>query len=150
MESGAIGPPEPEPAEPAGTPPETESEAARSIGATEQALRALQERLDAASAAAERLIADAARVAPAPDPTPPPAGWQLPDGKGGSRPGPDVEVLVHFVQSLRDLIPPDVQRRLADAVREVLLAIRALIDWYLERFDSARCVTPEIQDIPIL
>ncbi len=117
---------------------------------TEQALRALQERLDEASAAAERLIADAARAAPAPNPMPPPAGWQLPDEKGASRLGPDVEALVQFVQSLRDLIPPDVQRRVAEAVREVLLAIRALIDYYLERLDTGRGEPPEVQDIPIL
>jgi hypothetical protein len=43
-----------------------------------------------------------------------------------------------------------VQRRLAEAVREVLLAIRALIDWYLERLDPTRAETPQVQDIPIL
>ena len=57
---------------------------------------------------------------------------------------------MHFVQSLRGLIPEDLQRRLAEAVREVLLAIRSLIDWYLERLDSERSEPPEVQDIPIL
>jgi hypothetical protein len=120
------------------------------VKATEQALRTLQQRVDEASAAAERLIADAARNAPSPGPTPPPAGWQTPDGKGAARSGPDLEALVHFLLSLRDLVPPDVQRRLAEAVREVLLAIRALIDWYLERLDPTRAETPQVQDIPIL
>jgi hypothetical protein len=150
MESGAPRPREPEPAESVGAASEPEPEPARSLRTTEQALRLLQHRLDAASTAAERLITDAARVASVARPAPPPAGWRAPDGNVASRSGPDVEALVHFVQSLRDLIPADLQRRLAEAVREVLLAIRALIDWYLERFEPSRNQTPEVQDIPIL
>ena len=64
MESGAINPPEPEPAEPVGTPPGPEAQAARPVGAAEQALQVLQERLDAVSAAAERLIANAPPLLP--------------------------------------------------------------------------------------
>ena len=51
---------------------------------------------------------------------------------------------------MRDLIPPDLQQRLIAALREVLLALRALIDWYLERLDRQREQGVEIQDIPIL
>ena len=40
------------------------------------------------------------------------------------------------MQSLRDLVPSDLQRRLVEAIREVLLAVRALIDWYLERIEQ--------------
>jgi hypothetical protein len=52
--------------------------------------------------------------------------------------------------SLRDRIPPELQQRLADAVREVLLAVRALIDWYLERSERDRAEPRQVQDIPIL
>ena len=51
---------------------------------------------------------------------------------------------------MRDRIPPELQQRLAEAIREVLLALRALIDWYLERTDRARSGPAEVQDIPIL
>ncbi len=51
---------------------------------------------------------------------------------------------------MRDLIPPDLQQRLIAALREVLLALRALIDWYLERLERRREQGVEIQDIPIL
>jgi hypothetical protein len=54
------------------------------------------------------------------------------------------------VRSLRDLIPPDLQQRLAEALRELLLALRALIDWYLERLEQRRKTPTPIQDIPIL
>ena len=45
-------------------------------------------------------------------------------------------LLLQFIQAVRDLIPPDLQRRLGEAVRELLLALRALIDWYLERTEQ--------------
>ena len=80
---------------------------------------------------------------------PPPAGWQIPeDGAAGVI--PDLDPLLGLVQALRDLIPPDLQRRLVAAVRELLLALRALIDWYLERLERRREQSVEVQDIPIL
>jgi hypothetical protein len=57
---------------------------------------------------------------------------------------------VALVQAMRELIPPDLQRRLIAALREVLLALRALIDWYLERLELKRKQGFEVQDIPIL
>ncbi len=53
------------------------------------------------------------------------------------------------VRSLRELIPPEVAERLIAATRELLLAVRALIDWYLERLERRRREPPEVQDIPI-
>ncbi len=35
-------------------------------------------------------------------------------------------------------------------MRELLLALRALIDWYLERVEQRRREPAEVQDIPIL
>ena len=131
---------------------------------TEEALLGLEERLARASEAAERLLADAvARVGDgigadngaedgdAPGRTPP-NGWQH---TGGQQPRPgilgdDGDLLLGLLASLRDRIPPDLQRRLAEAVREVLLALRALIDWYLERNERRRAEPAEVRDIPIL
>lgn len=78
----------------------------------------------------------------------PPAGWQTPGDPPETH--SDLDLLMHLIQSVRDLIPPDLQRRLAAAVRELLLALRALIDWYLERIDRRREESVQIQDIPIL
>jgi hypothetical protein len=130
-------------------------EPSRPHGPAEEALRRLEQRLDQASEAAERLIAEAAHAAAqsagARGATPPPAGWQVPGSDGPPAHGrPDPELLVRAVQSLRDLIPPELQRRLAEALREVLLAIRALIDWHLERLEQRRSEPPKVQDIPIL
>lgn len=149
------------------------------VGAAEDALRRLEERLARASEAAERLIAEAAGsaraaassgAAPAWAPErgadsgsddpgeagagdarqPPPAGWQTPPADEDRRRNGELELLIQFFQSVRDVIPPDLQRRLGEALRELLLAIRALIDWYLERNEQRRTGGSEVQDIPIL
>jgi hypothetical protein len=131
------------------TPRETELTAA--------ALRRLEQRLDQASEAAERLIAEAAAAAMR---RPPAAGWQPREAStdeehepgGRSRPlsGTEIELLLGAVRALRDRIPPELTKRLGEALREVLLALRALIDWYLERTDSRGREPAEMRDIPIV
>lgn len=119
----------------------------------EDALRRLEGRLDRASGAAERLIAEAAAESAARAENafrrPPPAGWQVPEADGEAGRGGDIELLMHLVDSLRELVPPDLQRRLSEALRELLLAVRALINWYLERLERGREDPGEVQDIPI-
>jgi hypothetical protein len=56
---------------------------------------------------------------------------------------------VSVVSSLRELVPAELERRLSEALRELLLAIRALIDWYLERAERERPEATEVEDIPI-
>jgi hypothetical protein len=110
------------------------------------ALRRLEQRLTSASDAAERLIAEAARTAERDKP--PPAGWEAPSED--ERRGGELEGLIQAFQSIRELIPPDVLERLASALKELLLAVRALIDWYLERIDRKRAQpSTEVEDIPI-
>jgi len=114
----------------------------------EDALGRLEERLDRASQAAERLLADAAGHVTR---RPPPAGWQqaAPDGDPAASLGADADLLLGLLSALRDRIPPDLQQRLAEAIREVLLALRALIDWYLERSERQRSAPSDVEDIPI-
>lgn len=122
--------------------------------ALEDALSRLEARLDRASRAAERLLADTAeRVTGGHDSAkPPPAGWQQPGSEDGpgSLLGADGDLLLGLLATVRDRIPPELQQRLADAMREVLLALRALIDWYLERSERSRPGATEVEDIPIL
>ena len=58
-------------------------------------------------------------------------------------------LLLAAVGLVRELIPPEVLARLAAAVRELLLALRALIDFYIERLDRPRSSPERIRDIPI-
>jgi hypothetical protein len=127
----------------------------------DEALRRLEQRLSRASEAAERLIAEASdsvrqaasgQPQPAKEPPtePPPAGWQTPGSDRPREEGGELELLLGVVRSLRDLIPPELERRLAEALRELLLALRALIDWYLERSEQRRAGPSEVRDIPIV
>ncbi len=124
------------------------------------ALRDLQQRLDRASEAAERLITEA-RGTPGEAATepgepsladadkPPPAGWQTLGGDAPAAEGRELELLAQVIRSLRELLPAELERRLAEALRELLLAFRALIDFYLERLERREAPEQEPRDIPI-
>jgi hypothetical protein len=45
-------------------------------------------------------------------------------------------------------VETDLDRQLTNIIREFLLTLRSLIDWYLERLDSPKR-EPEVEDIPI-
>jgi hypothetical protein len=86
---------------------------------------------------------------------PPPSGWQRPrldDRSDRDRwlDSDELELLLTALAGVRDRIPPELRRRLADAVRELLMALRALIDWYLERSDRPAQASSDVEDIPIL
>jgi hypothetical protein len=113
-----------------------------------EAVRRLEESLGRASAEAQRLIGEAARMAQGAKP--PPSGWQSASGAGeGAARTSEVEALVQAIRALRDLLPADVLERLAAAIRELLLALRALIDFYVERLEGRSEQPAEVQDIPI-
>jgi hypothetical protein len=131
-------------------PPRTETSA-------EDALRRLEARLERASDAAERLFSEAASEAAAaavrmgerlrPGAVPP-QGWQS-GGADSSRTAADLELLSALWHEARGVLPAEVRERLADAVRELLLACRALIDWYLERLEHRAATPVEVEDIPV-
>jgi hypothetical protein len=112
------------------------------------ALRRLEERLDRASRAAERLLAEArGEGRSAAGRKPPPAGWQPP--RSDAQDDTELELLAQLIESVRELVPADLQRRLTEALRELLLALRALIDFYLERLEHRHQEPEGLQDIPI-
>jgi len=98
---------------------------------------------------AERLVREAHRAAEeAAARTVPPRGWSVP----GSDPPPpafDLSQLTALVESLRGVVPPDLARQLADALRELLLALRAVIDWYIAQLDPSPPPDSDVQDIPV-
>lgn len=122
-----------------------------------EALRALEERLERATRAAERLLADAREPGVEDDETAgavPPRGWQRRAGDAaglGSWVDPeDLRLLLTALGDLRDRIPPELERRIVVALRELLVALRALIDWCVERAERRAAPPAEVQDIPIL
>ena len=72
-----------------------------------------------------------------PPPPPPPHGR-----------GFDPSALFVVLDGLRRAAPREVQGQLTDLIREFLLTLRSLIDWYLERLDRPRR-EPEVENIPI-
>jgi hypothetical protein len=131
-----------------------------------ETLRRLEERLGQASETAQRLMAEAAQAAqqqrtaepggaaeqgePEEDPPkPPPSGWQASENGRATTAGAELDALIGAVRSLRELVPAEVVQRLAEAVKDLLLALRALIDWYVERLERRRTEPPPVEDIPI-
>lgn len=116
-------------------------------------LRRLEASVERAAQAAERLFSEAtSSIASeaAERLRPPPAGWQFRGEDPPPRAGGELEALLALLDPVRDLVPSDLRRRLAEALRELLLAVRALIDWYVERLEHARADPVDVEDIPVL
>ncbi len=98
---------------------------------------------------AERLVREAQRAAEAAAAAQvPPRGWSVP-GEDPRPPALDLSQLTALVESLRGVVPPDLARSLADALRELLVAIRAVLDWYITRLEPPEPPESDVQDIPV-
>ena len=112
--------------------------------------RALRDQLDAAHAAAERLVREAEERVRATADSVPPRGWESPRSEEERQSMvPELQTLMGLLDLARDSVPPELARQLASALRELLLALRALLDWYLERLDRPPAAEREVTDIPI-
>jgi hypothetical protein len=63
-------------------------------------------------------------------------------------PLPDLGPLIAILEALRRAVPVELQEQFNALQRELLLTIRALIDWYLERLEAPE-LAPQVEDIPI-
>ena len=113
----------------------------------------LREHIDAAHAAAERLVREAEARARAAAGDVPPRGWEVPDEHRAPERPSELAQIVALLDALKGAIPAELSAQLAEALRELLLAVRALIDWYLDRLErgpqSAPAGSDRVQDIPI-
>lgn len=123
----------------------------------------LRGHIDAAHAAADRLVREAQARAVAADRSlrermgdVPEAGWAVGDEHRhtSGAPASELQLIVRLLETLREAVPADLTAQLAEALRELLLAVRALIDWSLERLEDARAGgtgsgAGEVEDIPI-
>ena len=66
----------------------------------------------------------------------PPNGWSTGAPPPSSSPFPDLSALIAMVDGLRGHLPPELARQLSDALRELLIAIRAVLDFTIERLDA--------------
>ena len=98
---------------------------------------------------AERLVREAQRAAEqAAAGAVPPRGWRVP-GEEAAGSFPDLGQLAALLESLRGAVPPELARQLADALRELLLAIRAVLDWYIARLEPSPPPDSDVEDIPV-
>jgi hypothetical protein len=70
-------------------------------------------------------------------PPPPPRGGTL-----------DPAALFVLLDALRRAAPRELEEQVTKLIREFLLTLRSVIDWYLERLDRPSR-EPEVEDIPI-
>jgi hypothetical protein len=97
------------------------------------------------------------------DQAPPPPKWDEVDwdtwtppashapGEGPPRlgaGGPDLRPLFALIDVARSALPHELRDQFNSLVREVLLTLRALIDWYLERLGPGQ-PDARVEDIPI-
>jgi hypothetical protein len=117
-------------------------------------LEELNRRVRAAQEAAERVIAQAGAAttragAGRSGDRPPARGYADPGGEERDGRSAEVRALLGLLDLGRGLMPAELRHALGDLMRELLLLLRALIDWYLERLDLRRREPVEVEDIPI-
>lgn len=86
----------------------------------------LRAQVRATTEAAERLIGDGV----------PPRGWSTPAPEETAPFADELQALTSLVSALRELLPPDLREQLNDLLRQLLLVLRALIDWWVSRLDE--------------
>jgi hypothetical protein len=78
-------------------------------------------------------------------PPPPYAGGPM---RGAGGPRLDFQPLFMLLEAVRRGVPRELEDQFNALVREILMTLRALIDWYLERLER-RPAEPRVEDIPI-
>jgi hypothetical protein len=67
---------------------------------------------------------------------------------GGEQRAPDPAALFQMLDGMRRMAPRELEDQLTNLIREFLLTLRSLIDWYLERLDQ-KPAESKVEDIPI-
>lgn len=78
--------------------------------------------------------------------------WETPYGEEPPPPPPpprfDLRPVFMLFDGVRRALPQNLEEQFTTLLRELLMTLRALIDWYLERLDR-RPAEPRVEDIPI-
>jgi hypothetical protein len=99
---------------------------------------------------AERLVREATERAQEMAGEVPPRGYEEPHARGSAPPFPDLSALTGLVELARSSLPPDLQRQLQQALRELLIALRAVLDYSIDRLEPGpEPPSATVEDIPI-
>jgi hypothetical protein len=112
-------------------------------------LSQMRSQVDAAYAAADRLVREAEAAARERAGEMPAAGFEGERAEREHSAFPDIAALTGLLESARSSLPPELAHQLAAAARELLIALRALIDWWIERLEREPAAPVEVEDIPI-
>jgi hypothetical protein len=100
---------------------------------------------------AERLVraahAKAEEAARAAEANTPPNGWAAPGN--GAPATPDFAALFALLDAAKGTLPPELLRQVADALRELLIALRAVLDYSIDKLDRPAPEARDVEDIPI-
>jgi hypothetical protein len=98
---------------------------------------------------AERLVREATERAEKLAGEVPPSGYEQPGSAAGPA-FPDLSALTSLLELARGSLPPDLQRQLAQALRELLIALRAVLDYSIDRLEpGSPPPSATVEDIPI-
>src|SRR5918998_1402241 len=109
----------------------------------------MRSQVDAAYAAADRLVREAEAAARERAADVPPAGYEGERSSAERAAFPDLQALAGLLEVARTSVPPELARQGAEATRELLVALRALLDWWITRLEREPEAPVEVQDIPI-
>ena len=117
--------------------------------AEEDPLSQMRTQVDQAYAAADRLVREAEAAARERAGDVPPAGYEGERAPREHSAFPDIQALAGLLEAARTSLPPELAHQLAQAARELLIALRALIDWWIARLEREPERPVEVEDIPI-
>ena len=123
-------------------------------------LSQMRSQVDAAYAAADRLVREAEAAARERERSDdeaagrgtgevPASGFEGERTQAERSAFPDIAALAGLLEAARASVPPELAHQLASAARELLIALRALIDWWIARLEQERKVPVEVEEIPI-
>ena len=109
----------------------------------------LRERLRATEDAARRLAEEAAAERRTGVPS---SGWDVPHRAEQAH--SELDELVRLLTALREVLPPELRAQLADLARQLVLFVRAVLDWWIARLgDDGDPPAPgrydPLEDIPV-
>jgi hypothetical protein len=118
-------------------------------GASPDPLEVLRQRIDATHEAAVRLARETAESARAESAgRVPPKGWDVP--RSGQDAASELQALIALADTLRGVLPEDIQHQLKELVHQLLVLLRSLIDWWITRIErQGHGDEVEVEDIPI-
>jgi hypothetical protein len=82
----------------------------------------------------------------------PPKGWSSAGSSSAPAGGPafpDLSGITALIEAVRGTVPPELGAQLVEALRGLLMALRAVLDFYIARLEPAPRKEVEVTDIPI-